>query len=99
MKKYCAILSLMMVVRMTFAEDPVATSFPVQIKVDCAQVKGELTPIWRFFGYDEPNYTYMKDGKKLLTELGQLGGPQVYVRCHHLLTSGDGSPALKWGST
>jgi xylan 1,4-beta-xylosidase len=58
-----------------------------------------LTPIWRFFGYDEANYTYMKDGKQLLSELGQLGGPQVYIRCHHLLTSGDGSPALKWGST
>ena len=26
-------------------------------------------PVWSFFGYDEPNYTYMKDGKKLLSEL------------------------------
>jgi xylan 1,4-beta-xylosidase len=41
----------------------------------------------------------MKDGQKLLTELGQLGRPQVYFRAHHLLTSGDGSYALKWGST
>ncbi len=73
--------------------------FPVTIHVDAAKPTGELKPIWRFFGYDEPNYTYMKDGQKLLAELGQLGGPQVYVRCHHLLTSGDGSPALKWGST
>ena len=32
-------------------------------------------------------------------ELGQLGKPQVYFRAHHLLTSGDGSYALKWGST
>jgi len=76
-----------------------AADFPVSIRVDAASIRGELTPIWRFFGYDEPNYTYMKDGKKLLSELGQLGGPQVFVRCHHLLTSGDGSPALKWGST
>jgi len=76
-----------------------AADFPVSIRVDAAASRGELTPIWRFFGYDEPNYTYMKDGKKLLSELGQLGGPQVFVRCHHLLTSGDGSPALKWGST
>jgi xylan 1,4-beta-xylosidase len=60
---------------------------------------GELTPIWRFFGADEPNYAYMKDGEKLLAELGQLGGPQVYFRAHHLLTSGDGAYALKWGST
>ena len=58
-----------------------------------------MTPIWRFFGADEPNYAYMKDGKKLLSELGQLGKPQVYFRAHHLLTSGDGAYALKWGST
>jgi xylan 1,4-beta-xylosidase len=76
-----------------------AGEFPVTIRVDATARRGELTPIWRFFGYDEPNYTYMKDGRKLLSELGQLGGPQVYIRCHHLLTSGDGSPALKWGST
>src|SRR5437667_6922277 len=84
----------------TTATAPASTApFSVRIRVDAAKTIGELTPIWRFFGYDEANYTYMKDGKKLLSELGQLGGPQVFVRCHHLLTSGDGSPALKWGST
>lgn len=76
-----------------------ADSLNVQIQVDAGKSDRALTPIWRFFGYDEPNYTYMKDGKKLLAEIGQFKGPQVYVRCHHLLTSGDGSPALKWGST
>jgi xylan 1,4-beta-xylosidase len=79
--------------------DPSEGEFPVNVRVDASVAKGALTPIWRFFGYDEPNYTYMKDGKKLLSELGQFGGPQVFVRCHHLMTSGDGSPALKWGST
>jgi len=62
------------------ADSPVtneAADFPVTLRVDAAASQGELTPIWRFFGYDEPNYTYMKDGKKLLSELGQLGGPQV----------------------
>jgi xylan 1,4-beta-xylosidase len=77
----------------------IAGEFPVTITVDASQPIGELTPIWRFFGYDEANYTYMKDGKKLLAELGELGGPQVYIRCHHLLTSGDGAYALKWSST
>lgn len=75
------------------------TNFPVTIRIDAAQTRGGLHPVWRFFGYDEPNYTYMKDGRKLLAELGQMGSEQVYVRTHHLLTSGDGSPALKWGST
>jgi len=58
-----------------------------------------MKPIWAWFGYDEPNYTYMKDGQKLLTELSKLSPVPVYVRAHNLLTSGDGTPALKWGST
>ena len=74
-------------------------AFPVAIRVDAARTKGELRPIWRFFGADEPNYAYMKDGKKLLAGLGQLGSQTVYFRAHNLLTSGDGTPALKWGST
>nr|WP_240347984.1 beta-xylosidase [Longitalea arenae] len=41
----------------------------------------------------------MKDGKKLLSELAALSPVPVYVRAHNLLTSGDGKPALKWGST
>jgi xylan 1,4-beta-xylosidase len=73
--------------------------FAVTIKIDAARTQGELKPIWRFFGADEPNYATMKDGRKLLAELGQLGPPQVYFRAHNLLTSGDGTPALKWGST
>jgi xylan 1,4-beta-xylosidase len=74
-------------------------AFPVAIQVHAGQPKGGLTPIWRFFGADEADYAYMPDGKKLLGELGQLGGPQVYFRAHHLLTSGDGAYALKWSST
>ena len=74
-------------------------AFPVTIKIDAARRQGELVPIWRFFGADEPNYATMKDGRKLLAELGQLGPPAVYFRAHNLLTSGDGTPALKWGST
>lgn len=76
-----------------------ADSFPVSITVDAAQARGEIKPIYRFFGADEPNYATMKDGRKLLGELGKLGAPQVYFRTHNLLTTGDGTPALKWGST
>lgn len=74
-------------------------SFPVVIRVDASQKKGELKRIWQFFGADEPNYAYMKDGKKLLKELGELRPQTVYFRTHNLLTTGDGTPALKWGST
>ncbi|MDQ3844980.1 MAG: beta-xylosidase [Bacteroidota bacterium] len=69
------------------------------IKVDWTKRKGPLKHIWAYFGYDEPNYTYMKDGRKLLTELAELSPVPVYVRTHNLLTTGDGTPALKWGST
>ena len=72
---------------------------PVTIRVDAASDRGPMTPIWAFFGYDEPNYTYMKDGKKLLSELAALSPVPVYFRTHNLLTTGDGTPALKWGST
>jgi xylan 1,4-beta-xylosidase len=74
-------------------------NFPVTIRVDAAKTHGELKPIYRFFGADEPNYAYMKDGKKLLHDIGQLGEPQEYFRAHSLLVTGDGTPALKWGST
>jgi xylan 1,4-beta-xylosidase len=58
-----------------------------------------MKPIYAWFGYDEPNYTYMKDGKKLLSEIADLSPVPVYVRAHSLLVSGDGVPSLKWGST
>lgn len=71
----------------------------ISIRVEAAKSKGKMRPIWSFFGYDEPNYTYMKDGKKLLSELAALSPVPVYVRTHNLLTTGDGTAALKWGST
>jgi xylan 1,4-beta-xylosidase len=72
---------------------------PVHIEVNMNTVKAPMKPIWAFFGYDEPNYTYMKDGKKLLTEIAKLSKVPVYVRAHSLLVTGDGEAALKWGST
>jgi xylan 1,4-beta-xylosidase len=73
--------------------------FVVKVHVHADRARGELKPIWRFFGADEPNYAYMKDGRKLLGELGELRPEAVYFRAHNLLTTGDGTPALKWGST
>ena len=69
------------------------------IQINYAKETGDMKPIWAWFGYDEPNYTYMKDGKKLLSEIAALSPVPVHVRAHNLLTTGDGTPALKWGST
>lgn len=72
----------------------------VSITVDLKKVKGKMEPVWAWFGCDEPNYAYMKDGKKLLTELGQIKpSTPVYFRAHNMLTTGDGSASFKWGST
>src|SRR6266704_1912935 len=72
---------------------------PVSIHVDAGKKLTPLKPIWSFVGYDEPNYTYMKDGKKLLSEFAALSPVPVYVRAHSLLVTGGGKAALKWGST
>ena len=69
------------------------------ITINTQKEIGKMQPLWAWFGYDEPNYTYMKDGKKLLTEIAALSKTPVYVRAHSLLTTGDGKAALKWGST
>ncbi len=71
----------------------------VDIQVHADQSQGALSPIWNYFGYDEPNYTYAVNGRKLLGELGALGAKPAYVRVHNLLTTGDGAASLKWGST
>ena len=79
--------------------DPDLAPLPVAISVDASRDVGEMRPVWRYFGADEPNYAYMPNGRKLVGELGKLGLRPAYFRAHNLLTTGDGTPALKWGST
>jgi xylan 1,4-beta-xylosidase len=71
----------------------------VNIHVDLTKRVGTYTPIYSWFGYDESNYTTMKYGKQLLRELHDLSPVPVYIRAHHLLTSGNGVPELKWSSS
>jgi len=71
----------------------------VSIHVQADHPDGPMSPVWSYFGYDEPNYTYAPNGKKLLAELAALDAAPVYVRVHNLFTTGDGSASLKWGST
>jgi xylan 1,4-beta-xylosidase len=72
---------------------------PVRITVDGAQTVGPWKPIHRFFGYDEPNYTYAPNGRKLVGELAKVSDQPVYLRTHFMLATGDGTPDFKWGST
>lgn len=86
------VLSGIVTITILNAQQPIIT-------VDLNKEIGRMNPIYAWFGYDEPNFTYMRDGKKLLSEIAALSPVPVHVRAHNLLTTGDGTPALKWGST
>jgi xylan 1,4-beta-xylosidase len=75
------------------------TPAQISIQVHADRATGAFDPVWNFFGYDEPNYTYAPNGKKLLGQIAGLSSAPAYIRVHNLLTSGDGSGSLKWGST
>ena len=81
------------------AAAPAHAQQPVTIYVDASRSVGSFEPVWAWVGHDEPNYIYTEEGRALLTELSQLTSLPVHDRTHNLLTSGDGTPALKWGST
>ncbi|HUA60167.1 MAG TPA: beta-xylosidase [Verrucomicrobiae bacterium] len=72
---------------------------PVTIRIDASAVEGPFNHFFRFFGYDEPNYTYAPNGRKLIRELAGISPQPAYIRTHFLLASGDGKPSFKWGST
>lgn len=69
-----------------------------QVTVDATQ-RTPLRRIWRYVGYDEPNYTYTSNGKALLAKLGRMSDGPYFIRCHFILCTGDGTGKLKWGST
>jgi len=94
--------SLLIATFLLSTSSPAAPQDPqpvIKIQVDYNVAEGRFPPVWSFFGYDEPNYTYTPNGKKLLGELAALSRGPVYIRIHNLLTTGDGTASLKWGST
>jgi xylan 1,4-beta-xylosidase len=92
---------LLISILLTLSRISIAQHDAISIRIDASKTIGDMRPFWSFFGYDEPNYTYRENGKKLLTELTQLSPARVYVRTHNLLTSKGNSPGpdLKWGYT
>jgi xylan 1,4-beta-xylosidase len=71
----------------------------VSVSVDATAAGAPLERVWPFFGYDEVNYTTEPEGKALLDTLAAANTAPVYIRNHFLFNTGDGLPALKWGST
>jgi xylan 1,4-beta-xylosidase len=85
--------------RSAFAQARPQDAAPVTIQVHTGQSIGAYTPIWNYFGADEPNFLYAPNGRKLLGELSALSPVPVYFRPHNLFTTGNGEGSLKWGST
>ncbi|MGB6264545.1 MAG: hypothetical protein WA875_12235 [Candidatus Acidiferrales bacterium] len=78
---------------------PARAQQAITIHVDATPTNQPLSHTWAYFGYDEPNYTYAPGGHDLISDLSSLSPVPVYIRAHNLLTTGDGSASLKWGST
>jgi xylan 1,4-beta-xylosidase len=89
--------SVLLLLAIPLSSAQISPGVSIQVKFD--QSAGPIPPVWNYFGYDEPNYTYAPNGRKLLRELAALDAAPAYVRVHNLLTTGDGSASLKWGST
>ena len=98
-RRTLSFLAALALAALTLDAGPAPQSDPVTIRVDTSVKKGPMHPFWAWFGHDEPNYTYTPNGRKLLGELAALSPVPVFVRAHNLLTTGDGTAAMKWGST
>ena len=104
MRKLAGLLLCAALVPAALAQDPSpasadASSAPVTVQVDLARSEGVFRPITNWFGMDESNYASMPYGRQLMRELHDLSPSPIYIRSHHLLTSGNGVPELKWSSS
>ena len=90
---------LVLIVASSGLAQDITTQNHTTIRVDAAETLGPFKPIYAYFGYDEPNYTYTKNGRKLVGELAAVSASPVFIRTHFMLATGDGTPGLKWGST
>jgi xylan 1,4-beta-xylosidase len=76
-----------------------AGTAPVTVSVDATAAGAPLERVWPFHGWDEINYTTVPEGAALLQTIVTAHTAPVHVRNHFLFNTGDGTPAMKWGST
>jgi xylan 1,4-beta-xylosidase len=96
LKKICPLLSLSVLAACLVS--PCHGQQAVQLEVHVDRNSGPWKPVWAYVGHDEANYTYSPEGRELLVQLANIS-PEFEDRAHNLLTTGEGTPALKWGST
>jgi xylan 1,4-beta-xylosidase len=58
----------------------------VKIRVDCGHVLGEFDHIWTSIGYDEINWTYTPQEKRMHSEI-KKNRMDFFVRNHNIFTS------------
>ena len=78
---------------------PPAAPATVNVTVDATAAGTPLERVWAFHGWDEVNDTTVPEGRALLGAIAAAHTAPVHVRNHFLLNTGDGTPAMKWGST
>ena len=72
------------------------------VPVFLADLKGDLSGLaapGEGGGMPDVTMDWIVDEVELVAELAALSPVPVHIRAHHLLVTGDGTPALKWGST
>ena len=68
----------------------------MNIRVDAAKELGAWLEV-AVLRADEPNYALARRMGACSVNLANL--PKQFIFAHNLLCTGDGTPALKWGST
>ena len=96
MRRAILLLSLIMSLAVCL---PASAQTPININVDATAVGAPLEQVWAFYGYDEVNYTTTPEGEELLRTLALVHASPVHIRTHFLFNTGNGMPAVKWGST
>jgi xylan 1,4-beta-xylosidase len=96
---YCVAFAVVMHAQSIGSMPVQAPMQTVTVQVDLSRTVGPFEPITNWFGFDESNYASMPYGQQLLRELHALSPEPIYIRSHHLLTTGSGIPELKWSSS
>lgn len=96
----CSLIAMQVGGQAAIPPPPAPSNQPTTyVTVNLSHVSAPFRPIYSWFGYDEANYTTTPLGRHLLGELHALSPVPVHIRVHHLLTSGNGKPELKFSST
>jgi len=84
---------------MSYQPAPEARSRPdchrTTVRVDASR-QMPLRRIWRYVGYDEPNYTYTPGGRALLLKLGRLSDGRTYGVRRHVVDDTHGNAHTAW---